>query len=222
MAASDVKISPKAADTESIKTSYDETPYDSYPFAQSHPDRQYCVGKLFGLNPPPINKCRVLELGCAGGGNILPLAVRFPQSEYVGIDLSERQIADANRHKEGLALKNCSFSATNIMDIDESWGTFDYIICHGVYSWVPDFVREKILEICRNRMSPDGLAFISYNTMPGWGPLRTMREMLLVHIRDIEGTEEKAAQARALIKVLSQYTPPNAYSRHALSHMEYI
>ncbi len=220
MAASDAKIENQKSETIGTGTSYDETPYDSYPFAQSHPDRLYCVGKLFGLTPPPIDKCRVLELGCAGGGNILPLAVKFPQSEYVGIDLSERQIADANRHKEGLGLKNCSFSATNIMDIDESWGAFDYIMCHGVYSWVPDFVREKILEICRNRMSPDGLAFISYNAMPGWGPLRTMREMMLLHIRNIESTEEKAAQARALIKVLSKYTPQDAYSRNALSYME--
>lgn len=74
-------------------TSYDEVPYESYPFAQTHPDRLATVATLLGLRPAPVEQCRVLELGCAGGGNLIPMALTLPESTFVGIDLSARQIA---------------------------------------------------------------------------------------------------------------------------------
>jgi len=67
-----------------ITTSYDEIPYESYPFPQSHPDRLATLGTLFGMAPAPVTKCRVLELGCASGGNLIPMAFHLPGSEFVG------------------------------------------------------------------------------------------------------------------------------------------
>ena len=65
--------------------SYDEIPYESYPFAQSHPDRLATLATLFGMKPQPIDDCRVLELGCASGGNLIPMAACLPGSKFVGI-----------------------------------------------------------------------------------------------------------------------------------------
>src|SRR5262245_23959957 len=87
-------------------TSYDEVPYSSHPYAQSHPIRMSVLGVLFGMTPAPVDRCRVLELGCAGGGNLVPMAAVLPESRFVGVDLSSVQIADGQRLVEALGLKN--------------------------------------------------------------------------------------------------------------------
>src|SRR5687767_4125441 len=118
-------------------TSYDEVPYESHPFVQTHPSRLFTVGTLFGLRPTPVTRCRVLELGGAAGGNLIPMADMLPDSQFVGLDLSARQIADGQQAIEKLGLKNLQLKHASITDVDESWGMFDYVICHGVYSWIP-------------------------------------------------------------------------------------
>ena len=74
------------------RTPYDEVPYTSYSFPETHPDRMATVAHLFNLKPPPPDRCRVLELGCASGGNLAPMAALYPESEFLGIDLSRVQI----------------------------------------------------------------------------------------------------------------------------------
>ena len=128
-------------------SSYDELPYESHSFPQSHPDRLATLGRLFGMSPAPVTRCRVLELGCASGRNLIPMAYHLPESEFVGIDLSERQVAMGHGAIEDLSLKNIRIEHASIMDVNRSWGVFDYIICHGVYSWVPNEVQDKILAI---------------------------------------------------------------------------
>src|SRR5688572_1513027 len=125
------------------RTSYDEVPYSSYPYPQSHPNRLAVIATLFGMAPADVEKCRVLELGCASGGNLIPLAVEFPGSSFIGVDLSSRQIEEGVKTVKALNPTNIELRAASITDVEPSWGTFDYIICHGVYSWVPPAVREK-------------------------------------------------------------------------------
>jgi methyltransferase-like protein len=187
-------------------TSYDEVPYASYPFPQTHPSHLAVIATLFGLQPPPVQHCRVLELGCAAGGNLLPMAEALPQSSFVGVDLSARQIADGQRVLEALGLANVRLVHASILDVDRSWGQFDYIICHGVYSWVPDRVREKILAICAEQLSPQGVAYISYNTYPGWHMRGMIRDMMRYHALRFATPGEQIRQARALLDFLAQAT----------------
>lgn len=130
-----------------MSTTYDEIVYPSYPYAQSHPSHLATVARLFGLRSPDLARCRVLELGCAGGGNLLPMAVRYPDATFVGIDLSARQVELGRKAIQTLGLTNLDLRAASITDVTADWGTFDYILCHGVYSWVPDAVQDKILDI---------------------------------------------------------------------------
>ena len=67
-----------------------------------------------------------------------------------------------------LGLTNVTLRHASITDVDESYGKFDYIIAHGVFSWIPTEVREKLLDICAKNMAPGGVAYVSYNTYPGW------------------------------------------------------
>src|SRR5438552_2574341 len=133
--------------------SYDEVPYESHPYLQTHPSRLAVIATLFGLDPPPVERCRVLELGAAAGGNLIPMAEALPNSEFLGLDLSARQTADGELMVRKLGLANLTLRHASITDVDESYGKFDYLICHGVFSWVPTAVREKILDICAKNLT---------------------------------------------------------------------
>jgi methyltransferase-like protein/protein-L-isoaspartate O-methyltransferase len=187
--------------------SYDETPYESYPFPQSHPDRLATMATLFGMTPKPIENCRVLELGCASGGNLIPMAFTLPGSQFVGIELSEKQVAEGRKAIEGIGLKNIEIKHESILDVNKDLGMFDYIIVHGVFSWVPDHVQDKIMEICQELLAPNGVAYISYNTYPGWHYRGMIRDMMLYHTEPLKEPAAKAQQARALLDFLSTSVP---------------
>lgn len=189
------------------QTSYDDIPYVSSPFSQTHPDRLAVMGRLFGMSPAPVAHCRVLELGCAAGGNLIPMAYQLPESDFVGVDLSGRQVATGDQMIRDLDLKNIRLVHADLMQVDEAWGIFDYIICHGVFSWVPDHVQEHIFTISSQNLAPDGIAYISYNTYPGWHIREMVRRMMLFHAGLFENPSEKIDQARALIDFLAHSVP---------------
>jgi SAM-dependent methyltransferase len=171
---------------------YAAVPYDSLPIPDSHPERLDALGFLFGLSPADPARCRVLELGCASGGNLIPLAFHFPQSRYLGIDLYANQIADGRALIDATGLRNIELRRGDILDLDaRSLGAFDYIIVHGVYSWVPDAVRERILGLCAEVLAPDGIAYVSYNTLPGWRMRGMIRDILGYAARGARSTQEQ-------------------------------
>jgi methyltransferase-like protein/2-polyprenyl-3-methyl-5-hydroxy-6-metoxy-1,4-benzoquinol methylase len=200
---------------EPASNSYDAVPYNSRAFPRTHPGHLAAVATLFGMTPAPIDRCRVLELGCAGGGNLIPMALTLPASRFVGVDLSARQIADGQKLVADLALNNIDLKHLNVLDVGRDFGQFDYIVCHGVYSWAPAPVRDKILEVCARNLAPQGVAFVSYNTYPGWHMNGAIRDMLCFHARRFARPEERARQARALLHFLAEAAAPeqNAYSR---------
>lgn len=192
------------AEKTTTKNTYDETPYHSYPYSQSRPEYLRTLGMLFGMEPPAVETARVLELGCAEGGNLIPHAIRYPKAEFVGVDLSKVQIDAGLENVKKLGLKNISLKHMSITDIDDKLGEFDYIICHGVISWVPDFVRDKILEVSSKNLSKNGIAYISYNTLPGWNMVRSIRDMMLYHTKDFDNPAEKTSQARLLLSFVNE------------------
>ncbi len=172
--------------TAALRTSYDEFPYQSVPLRQTHPDHLATVASLFGFDAADVGRARVLEIGCGSGGNLIPLAASYPDSTFVGIDLSAVQIAHGAAEIEALGLLNIRLQAMDVMAFDEAQGAFDYIIAHGIYSWVPAPVQDRILALCASLLAANGIAFVSYNTLPGWRMLSTVREAMLYHTRDVE------------------------------------
>ncbi|MHB1317830.1 MAG: methyltransferase regulatory domain-containing protein [Anaerolineae bacterium] len=185
-------------------TSYDDVPYPILCYTQTHPDRLATCARLLGLEPAPVERCRVVELGCASGGNLIPMAATLPESTFVGIDLSARQITEASATVAALGLKNAAFFAIDIRDVTPSLGTFDYVIAHGVYSWVPPEVRDRLLEVCSANLAPNGVAYVSYNAYPGWHMLQGLREMMLYHIRHETDGHQRAEKARELVALLAR------------------
>ncbi|NKD55665.1 MULTISPECIES: methyltransferase regulatory domain-containing protein [unclassified Haematospirillum] len=192
----------------SAQTSYDVVPYDSYPFAQTHPAHLMTLGRLFGMQAPDIATARVLELGCASGWNIIPIAADYPHATVVGVDLSSVQIEEGRRHIQALGLDNIRLNCASITDIDETWGTFDYIICHGVLSWVPEAVRDHIFKVMKHNLTANGIAYVSYNTLPGWNQVRSVRDMMRYHADNFSDPVEKASQALSILKFAADNTNP--------------
>jgi methyltransferase-like protein/SAM-dependent methyltransferase len=191
------------------RTSYDELPYPSFPFPLTHPDRLGTIATLLGMKPAGTERCWVLELGCAAGGNLIPMALALPESTFVGIDQSAEQIAEGKRTVEALGLTNISLHHLDIMEVGPDFGEFDFIICHGVYSWVPERVQDQILKINKQCLAPHGVGFISYNTYPGWHMRGMIRAMMGRHDRRFRDQLPlvRVGQARALLSFLAKSAP---------------
>jgi len=175
-------------------TIYDELPYPVLSYSRTHPAELATLATLHGMRPAPVQSCRVLEVGCARGGNIIPMALGLPGSSFVGIDLSRRQIEEGRRYVERLGLTNLRLEARDLMDFD----------------------------VCRRQLAPQGVAFISFNAYPGWRAMSAIRDMLLYRVRGIEAPRLRAEKAREFLTLLSDVAGrsvgiaselPQAYAR---------
>lgn len=189
-----------------IKNSYDDLMYESGAFPQTAINNLEARARLMGLQPAPAANAKVLELGCSMGGNIITQALYYPDAEFVGIDLSGRQVAQGNAIIEKMGLENVRLEEKDILTVDESFGKFDYIIVHGIWSWVPDAVKDKIFSICRNNLTEHGIAYISYNVYPGWKRQEQLREIMYFAGRDVleEPLEARTRKGLDALKALAE------------------
>lgn len=189
-----------------IKNSYDDLMYESGAFSQTAINNLEARARLMGLQPAPAANAKVLELGCSMGGNIITQALYYPDAEFTGIDLSGRQVAQGNAIIEKMGLKNVRLEEKDILTVDESFGKFDYIIVHGIWSWVPDAVKDKIFSICRNNLTEHGIAYISYNVYPGWKRQEQLREIMYFAGRDVleEPLEARTRKGLDALKALAE------------------
>ncbi len=178
----------------STLNAYDRVLYPGGAHGQTHPDRLAAFGILYGMNPAAVEHCRVLEIGCGQGGNLIPMAFGLPKSDFVGIDLAATPIEAAKAGTARIGARNIQFHQMDLMDIGPQLGEFDYIIAHGLYSWVPPQVQDKLLAICNQNLSANGVAFVSYNANPGGHVRRMLREMMQFHTRNMEDSEAKARE----------------------------
>ncbi|HEV7920259.1 MAG TPA: class I SAM-dependent methyltransferase [Thermoanaerobaculia bacterium] len=200
---------------EAVRESYEQVPYPSALQHHTRPDHLAMLALLHGLEPAMPQRCRVLELGCADGGNLIPMAIELPESRFTGIDLSPRQIESGQAQVATWGLENVNLRTKSIMDVGADFGTFDYIIAHGVFSWVTPEVQEQIFAVCSRNLAPQGVAYISYNTLPGWHLRRMVRDMVLFHTRNVTDPEEQTARAFDLVRFLAG-TTGDTNDAHAL------
>lgn len=202
---------------------YDQVPYASYAYPQTHPRRLATIATLLGLKPPAVERCRVLEIGCGQGGNLIPMAEQLPAGQFVGFDLAPTAIAQAQQDVRDLGLANARFSQQDIMQVGADLGEFDYIIAHGIYSWVPAPVRDKLLAIVKAHLAPAGIGYVSYNTYPGWHVRGLLRDLLLFKLRHVTGEAERVRQARAVAQTLVPTVPvETAYGQALRQQLEKV
>jgi methyltransferase-like protein/2-polyprenyl-3-methyl-5-hydroxy-6-metoxy-1,4-benzoquinol methylase len=193
---------------------YDDIPYPEYSFAQTQPTRLAAVARLFGLESALPSGARVLEIGCASGTNLIPWAVNYPQGKFLGIDLSQKQVDRANDTVAALGLSNILIKQMDVCELARVAGKksernkFDYVICHGVYSWVPPAAQKAILQVCGEVLTPKGVAYISYNVNPGWKMREVVRDLMLYHAGSLQDPAQKLAQGRAIVSYIQRISDP--------------
>ena len=175
---------------------YNLLPYPSMPFAYTQPGHLAALTALFGFAAPAPDRARVLELGCASGGNIIPLAARWPNAHFLGIDLTKRHVEHGLQRIAALGLPNIEIRQSDLAQISFGHEQFDYVICHGVFSWVPKAAQAGILRICSENLAPNGVATISYNVLPGWHMRRIVRDICLHHVGKEGPARQRVTKAR--------------------------
>ncbi len=187
-----------------IADAYDKQPYQSNAFPYTAPGHLRATAHLYGIETVPLRHARVLELGCAAGGNLLPFALMHPEATVVGVDISPVQVAQGQQLIEELGVDNLTLHAMSLTDITAEFGQFDYIIAHGVFSWVPLEVKEALLRVCRQNLAPLGVAYVSYNTYPGWKAGDILRDAMLMHSHGAASEDARVGSARAVLNLLSE------------------
>ena len=183
---------------------YNLLPYPSMPFAYTQPGHLAALTTLFGVAAPPPDRARVLELGCASGGNIIPLAARWPNARFLGIDLAKRHVEHGRQRIAALGLSNIEIRQGDLTQISLGREQFDYAICHGVFSWVTRAAQDGILRICSENLARDGVATISYNVLPGWHMRRIVRDICLHHVGKEGPARQRVTKARWALEQIAK------------------
>lgn len=195
---------------------YEAVLYPGFPFAQTHPDRLFVMGVLHGLHAAPPERSRVLEIGCGDGINLVAMAEGLPGLRGLGIDRAAGPLERGRRYAEALEL-DLEFRALDLLEAGDL-GEFDYVVAHGVYAWVPEPVREALLALTARSLAPQGLAFISYNALPGGHVRRAMRDLLRFHARGVPEPAARVARAREIQGVLQRWADRTDAYGVALNH----
>lgn len=197
---------------------YDTIPYRGTAIPNTGPDH-LALCSIWHHGPhPSLRGYRLLDLGCGDGANLLPLAFYNPDSTFVGIDNSRTEIKWAREGVRCLNLDNLHFVVADVRDLGSTeFEPFDYMIAHGLYSWVPEDARDALLSFCRENLVPTGLAYISYNAQPGWAIRRLVRKTLL-RARSVReaAVENKAKRAIEVAARLLEDLPSRDYAHAVL------
>ncbi len=186
---------------------YDLIAYPGHSYSNTHPDNLASMAILHGLSPAPVERCRVLEIACGDGDNLIPMAYAIPSSEFVGFDLAGAPIERGQARIRELGLRNARLFQGDLLEVGAELGQFDYIIAHGIYAWAPAPVRDRVLGVCAELLADHGVAFVSYNAMPA-GYLRLMiRDMMLFRTQGMDDSLQRVEEAMAFLRFLCESRP---------------
>ena len=188
-------------------TSYDQIAYPSLIFWHSHPEAVAVIARLHGIDAPPVETARILHVGGGDGLDAIGMAAAMPGAEVVNFDISDGALARGRTWSQAASLTNVRHERIDILEAaDRLGGPFDYIIAHGIYAWVPPEVRAALMPMIARLLSPNGVAFVSYDALPGGYTRIALHEMLLHRIRHLEAPVERLAAARALLRDFAKPT----------------
>ncbi len=192
-------------DIKELADTYNAYPYYSGAFKWSAPGYLRASAHLYGWNAPELSHARILELGCASGGNSIPTAYLYPHAQIIGVDISAEQIDAGQALIQRVGLRNLELRLACISQIDASWGKFDYIIAHGLWSWIPEAMQSHVLRIVAENLHADGVAYVSFNTYPGWKGAEILRDAMRWHSRHLSDPVEKVSRAREMLPFFAHH-----------------
>ena len=187
---------------------YDAVPYDTEANPEAHPRSMGTLARLFGRAAALPSTARVLEIGCGDGEHLIAAASYLPGARFVGFDLAADAIARGVAAARAAGIENVELLHRDVRDVRASGltgrdGAFDYVVAHGVYSWVPESIRADVLAVIRSALAPDGIGFLSVNALPGWSLRRALRILMREVSADEGEPAAKVAAAMALVDDLA-------------------
>lgn len=202
-----------------ISEAYDRVPYPSKFFNLTNPDHLAALGKLLGLDPAPADDCKVLELGCGNGSNLIAHAYNMRGSSFVGVDISGGHIEAAVASAKEVGVGNAEFRKMDVKDLSEAdFGKFDYIIAHGLISWIPTDVRDRVFEVYGELLTGNGIGFISYNAFPGSYYRMMIRDIVRFHTEDKADPVEKVQDSLSLLSMLAEHAVEKKIHKAVFTH----
>ena len=195
---------------------YDDVPYEGSAQKHTYPGHLNVVARILGMESVPAETARVLEIGCAVGANLIPMAQRHPNARFIGVDYSHKQIEMGRDRCKQLGLTNIELETRDIADMDAPLGEFDYIIAHGIFSWIAPALQDKLLAVCSENLADNGVALVSFNTYPGRHFRSQVREMMMYHTQRVDDANERVAQGRSLMRVLAETGTEHNFFRRTL------
>src|SRR6185312_2358964 len=135
----------RSPDGDPLAAVYNDVPYTSAPSPARHPERLATIGTLLGLDVAPVTTCRVLELACGDGASLVSIAATLPDARFVGVDFAAQPLARARQMAAAIGVSNVDLLERDVRDLPSDLGRFDYIIAHGLYSWIPADVRAHVM-----------------------------------------------------------------------------
>lgn len=196
-----------------LKNSYNELAYTPQAYRETAVERLELIAKIRGLEPASSANSNILELGCGQGMNLIPMAFRNPQSQFLGIDFSENQINFAKKFISELGLNNIDFQCQDIFDF-EAQGQYDFVVAHGVLSWIPRHQQQELLSLVSKLLSPDGVGYVSYNCFPGWYGKKILRDFVLAKNSKLPSAEADLVE---VFKQIESYIQSTSKTNPALS-----
>jgi SAM-dependent methyltransferase len=191
---------------------YDAVPYDTEANPEAHPRSMATFARLLGRTPAAPSTARVLEIGCGDGEHLIAAASYLPRARFVGFDLAADAVARGTEAARGAGVVNVALLHRDVRDVAAAGlgpigGAFDYVVAHGVYSWVPEAIRDDVLAVIRSALAPDGIGFLSVNALPGWTLRRALRGLMREASADVD---EPAAKVRAALRLVDDLAAAGA------------
>jgi hypothetical protein len=181
-----------------------DSPYADRYFRELSPAWLNYVAALNGIAPPPLDApFSYLELGSGLGTSIAVHAGAFPNATFHGVDLNAAHIDSGREHAAGLGATNVLFHQSSFEDVAAlRLPMFDFIVLHGVYSWVGASARAALRRIARDSLKQGGLVYVSYNCLPGWAAEAPLRKLLI----ELTGTAsgDSAQRVTSAVQALKQ------------------
>jgi SAM-dependent methyltransferase len=194
---------------------YEAVAYPSNAITLSSPDRLRAAGLLHGWRGPDAETASVLEIGCANANNLIAIAAAAPRTRCVGFDLSPSAIAAGQAQAASMEIANIELAEGDILTWPRDGERFDYVICHGVFSWIPQYVRQPLLELIASSLAPGGVAYMSYEALPAAAAKLAANRFVREHSASIGDARERIQRGAELTALLARTQSSGSYSKPA-------
>lgn len=156
-------------------------------------DIGYTYGYYAELNPLRV-RLAFLNNGLAAPDIVSACELGFGQGLSINMHAAASNVhwygTDFNPAHASFAQELATASKADTRLMDDSFEEFaqrpdipdfDYIGIHGIWSWINDENRQRIVDFVHHKLKPGGVLYISYNTLPGFDSFAPMRHLMTLH-----------------------------------------